>query len=148
MFGLKAKQCACGSKAFIGRRCVLCNKSLPETPKSNSPVNVVLHHFYGSWFLHLVPIWLIYGATLLMSDSIWAPSRLGRTPAGFYAQSFGLLSLGYLGAPLVAYLKGRGMRLPSQSEQKVAVVFARVVAMIVMILLTLSMVIGAYPNLR
>lgn len=148
MFGLKRKQCICGSKAFLGRRCALCNEPLPEAPEPSGPAEAILRRFYRSWILHLVPIWLIYGATILISESIWVPSPRGHTPAGFYALLLVFLSLGYLGAPLAAYFRGRGMRLPSQSEQRVAVVLVRIAAMVGMFALMVSMVTGSYPNLR
>ncbi|MDF1663726.1 MAG: hypothetical protein P1V97_18295 [Planctomycetota bacterium] len=145
MKSLQTKQCECGSKAFLGRRCALCHERLPDSFFELSPGQALLKRFKKSYVLHLIPSWLIYAGLLFVSDAVWIPNEKHTTPAMFGGFILGLLSVGYLGAPLAAYFRGRWMRVPSQSEQQVAVVLVRCSSMIFVLIMTGIMLTGRIP---
>lgn len=145
MSELNPKQCICGSKAFLGRRCALCNEALPESFFQESPFKKTIRRFLNSPILHLTPFWLIYCVLIVSSDKVWIPNEKGDLPAIIGAALLGLVSLGYLAAPLVTFVRGRGMRMPTQSDQKVAVYLVKATALLLMILMTISMIGGRIP---
>lgn len=145
MKSLRAKQCVCGSKAFLGRRCALCNERLPDSLFETSPRQKVLSNLLKSPIFHLAPPWLVYAGLILVSEAVWIPNKKHAIPAVVGGILLGFLSVGYIGAPAVAYLRGRGMRMPSQSEQKVAVALIRYLSLALMIIMTAIMLTGRIP---
>ena len=145
MNNLKSKQCECGSKAFLGRRCALCNQPLPDSFFEVTPAQAALKRFLKSPVLHIAPSWLIFAGLISVSDAVWVPNEKHAIPAVFGAILLGLLSFGYVAAPLAAYMRGRFMRMPSQAEQKVAVVLVRLVSLTLILIMTSIMLTGRIP---
>lgn len=145
MKSLQTKQCECGSKAFLGRHCVLCHEALPEADFKTSPSRVALNRFLQTRVLHLVPSWLIFAGLMLFSTAVWIPNSKKVIPAVYGAFILSLLSISYLGAPLAGYYRRPFMRFPSPSEQAIAVGIVRCVSLILLLYVTMNMLTGRIP---
>jgi hypothetical protein len=142
-------QCPCGSRSFLGRRCVICNEDLTDEQlaalrgPSFKARKLLQRH---SWVL-VIPFWALFLVLLVFSKAAWETNSRGQVPATTTAFIMMLATILYLGAPLVTFFGGRHMRAASAGEVSVAVMLVRLAALSVFLYLGANMLLGWLPGM-
>jgi hypothetical protein len=142
-------QCPCGSRSFLGRRCVICNEDLTDEQLAalRGPSFEVRNFLRRHNWVVLIPFWALFLAVLVFSKAAWETNSRGQVPATTTAFIMMMATAIYLGAPLVTFFGGRHMRAASAGEVSVAVLLTRVAALAVFSYLGANMLLGWLPGM-